>query len=135
MLTGKHSSNVPPLYLILIVSAMYYLNRPCVYCSLLLSILVISLYDFNNNWFESQPDSASSSHTGNSTTNIIGDNISTATSVVQSVAASVVQSVAQSFTQKTGLEIQPQISAAEWLKELLGKKEWRIPCLDVAVRL
>ncbi|CAC9886413.1 unnamed protein product [Aureobasidium pullulans] len=114
---------------------MYYLNRPCVYCSLLLTVLVISVYDFHNNWFEPQPDSSSSSHTGNSTTNALGDNISVATSVIQSAAASMAQSVADGFARKTGLDTQPQISVAEWLKEMIGKKEWRIPCIDVAVRL
>ncbi|KAG2170693.1 hypothetical protein JADG_010432 [Aureobasidium aubasidani] len=128
-------SNVPPLYLVLFISAMYYLNRPCVYCSLLLTVLVISVYDFHNNWFEPQPDSSSSSHTGNSTTNALGDNISVTTSVIQSAAVSMAQSVADGFARKTGLNIQPQISVAEWLKEMIGKKEWRIPCIDVAVRL
>jgi len=114
---------------------MYYLNRPCVYCSLLLTVLVISVYDFHNNWFEPQPDSSSLSHTRNSTTTALGDNIAVASSVIQSAAASIAQSVADGFSKKTGLDPQPQISVAEWLKEMLGKKEWRIPCIDVAVRL
>jgi hypothetical protein len=131
----NNSSNVPPLYLVLFISAMYYLNRPCVYCSLLLTVLVISVYDFHNNWFEPQPDSSSAAHTGNSTTTALGDNIAVASSVIQSAAASIAHSVADGFSKKTGLDLQPQISVAEWLKEMLGKKEWRIPCIDVAVRL
>ena len=131
----NNSSNVPPLYLVLFISAMYYLNRPCVYCSLLLTVLVISVYDFHNNWFEPQPDSSSSAHATNSTTTALGDNIAVASSVIQSAAASIANTVADGFTKRTGLDLQPQISVAEWLKEMLGKKEWRIPCIDVAVRL
>ncbi|KEQ98850.1 hypothetical protein AUEXF2481DRAFT_36161 [Aureobasidium subglaciale EXF-2481] len=134
-------SNVPPLYLVLFISAMYYLNRPCVYCSLLLTVLVISVYDFNTNWFEPQPESSSSSssssssHPGNLAATALGDNIAVATSAIQSAAASIAQSVADGLTKKTGLDVQSQISVAEWLKELFNKKEWRIPCIDVAVRL
>ncbi|KAI5274447.1 hypothetical protein E4T47_02614 [Aureobasidium subglaciale] len=130
-------SNVPPLYLVLFISAMYYLNRPCVYCSLLLTVLVISVYDFNTNWFEPQPESSSSSssHPGNLTTTALGDNIAVATSAIHSAAASIAQSVADGLTKKTGFDVQPQISVAEWLKEMFNKKEWRIPCIDVTVRL
>ena len=131
----NNSSNVPPLYLVLFISAMYYLNRPCVYCSLLLTVLVISVYDFHNNWFEPQPDSSSSAHVTNSTTTALGDNIAVASSVIQSAAASIANTVVDGFSKRTGLDLQPQISVAEWLKEILGKKEWRIPCIDVAVRL
>lgn len=126
---------MPPLYLVLFVSAMYYLHRPCLYCSLLLTVLIISVYDFHNNWFEPQPDAASSLNAGNSTTSAVGESIAVATSALQSAAASVAQSVTEGFARKTGVDIQPQLSAAEWLKEVFGKKEWRIPCIDVAVRL
>jgi hypothetical protein len=108
-----------------------------VYCSLLLTVLVISVYDFHNNWFEPQANPASLSQAGNKTTTAtaLEDNLAVATSVLQSAAASVVQLATEGFARKTGLNMQPQISVAEWLKEILGKKEWRIPCIDVAVRI
>jgi len=47
-----HRTNASPVYLVLFISATYFLNRPCVYCSLLLAILVVSLFDFGTEWFE-----------------------------------------------------------------------------------
>lgn len=64
------------------------------------------------------------------------ESASIAASILNSTAASVVQGAVEAAKRKLNVEAQiPQISAAEWLKELLGRKEWRIPCIDVAVRL
>lgn len=38
--------------------------------------------------------------------------------------------VARFGGQETGI-----ISGAQWLRELMGKREWRVPCLDVILRL
>lgn len=137
------SSNVSPLYFIFFVGATYYLNRPCIYCSLLLTILVFCLYDFHTNWFEPQPGSLSSPASQSSEVqgggileNAAMESASIAASILNSTAASVVQGAVEAAKRKLNVEAQiPQISAAEWLKELLGRKEWRIPCIDVAVRL
>lgn len=59
---------------------------------------------------------------------------SVAASILNSTAASVVQEAFEAAKRKISVEAPTQISAAEWLKEMLGKKEWRIPCIDVAVR-
>src|ERR1700761_6878144 len=62
------STNASPIYLILFISATYILNRPCVYCSLLLAILVVALFDFHGDWFEPRYLSATTlSQAGNAT--------------------------------------------------------------------
>lgn len=63
------------------------------------------------------------------------EHVSIAASIVNSTVSSVAQSALQGFKRKPEVDIEQQISVAAWLKELLGKKEWRIPCIDVAVRL
>lgn len=144
------SSNVPPLYFILFVSATYYLNRPCIYCSLLLTILVFCVYDFHNNWFEAQLPSTLSTDTPQASfaqeaagqgpngviQNAVMESASIVASIANSTASGVVQSAVSAMKRKLSLEVQPpvQISVGEWLRELLGKKEWRIPCIDVSVR-
>ena len=138
------SSSVSPLYFVLFVGATYYLNRPCMYCSLILTILLFCLYYFHSNWFESQPG-WTRSHTaaelvssgGNIVQNAAMESASIAASVLNSTAATVISGAVEAAKKKmnVNVEMQTQISAAEWLKELLGKKEWRIPCIDIAVRL
>lgn len=61
---------------------------------------------------------------------------SIAANVLNSTAASIVQGAYETAKRKLGthVELPPQMSAAEWMKELLGKKEWRIACLDIAIR-
>jgi len=136
-------TNVSPIYLILFISATYYLHRPCLYCSLLLTILVLSLYDFRTDWFEPRDIASTASlqslsrnnQTSNSLHDVALEAASLAASFINSTAASAAQSALQGVKRRVMTDEQPSISAAQWLKELLGKKEWRIPCIDVAVRL
>ena len=46
------STNASPIYIVLFLTATYALQRPCVYCSILLFVLVFSLFDFHADWFE-----------------------------------------------------------------------------------
>lgn len=128
-----------PIYLVLFVSATYFLNRPCVYCSLLLTILVISLYDFHTNWFEPRAPASTTLDASNNGTLSLQDaaleTASIAASAVNSTLTSIAQSAVQGLKRRAEIDPQPSISGAEWLKGIFGRKEWRIPCLDVAVRL
>lgn len=63
------------------------------------------------------------------------EHVSAAVSAINSTLSSVAQSALQGFKRKPEVNLEEPISVAAWLKELLGKKEWRIPCIDVAVRL
>jgi len=66
------------------------------------------------------------------------ESASVAASLLNTTAGMAVQGVVEAAKRKMNINVegtQPHISAAEWFRELLGKKEWRIPCIDVAVRL
>jgi hypothetical protein len=125
-------TNASPIYLVLFISATYFLNRPCVYCSLLLAILVIALFDFHSNWFEprysSSAPSAASQYFTNATTSIPGNMLETASivaSAMNSTAAAVLDKVVGSITNRTVPEEQLNSTVVEWIKSLL-RKEGRI---------
>ncbi|KAF2432237.1 hypothetical protein EJ08DRAFT_586034 [Tothia fuscella] len=135
-------TNASPIYLILFISATYFLNRPCVYCSLLLAVLVIALFDFHSNWFEPRYSSASavtstaSELLANGTSPISGavlETISLMASVVNSTAAAVVEAVGGVVGQRASTEGEANSTVVEWIKGLL-RKEWRVSCMDVVVR-
>jgi len=133
-------TNASPIYLVLFISATYFLNRPCVYCSLLLAILVIALFDFHSNWFEprystSAPSAASQYFTNATTTmpDAMLESASLLASAMNNTAAAVLDTVVGSITQRKSSEEQLNSTVVEWIKGLL-RKEWRISCLDVVVR-
>ncbi|KAK4995460.1 hypothetical protein LTR66_004731 [Elasticomyces elasticus] len=135
-------ANAPPVYLILFVTATYLLNRPCVYCSLLLAILVIALYDFHQPWFETNDYAA---HTppadllrGSGSTNVKDVLLETAAAAVSAVtgtATFLLSATAGVAKQKIRTDTLPSISMFEWVKSLIGKREFRVACLDLSVRL
>lgn len=136
-------SSAPPLYLLLFLSATYILQRPCVYCSLLLAILILVLFDFNKNWFEPQLETTSadmlSSH-NNSTSaiqDVLQDSMSMAATILNGTAGVIADAMASSFTKTT-----PEDSSTtwawlggEWLKAILARRELRIPCVNAVLRL
>jgi len=132
-------TNASPVYLVLFISATYFLNRPCVYCSLLLAILVVSLFDFQTAWFEPQlptEESATSKNVTASFRDPLGETASIIASAVNSTAEIMIKTAVDTIRRKTPPV--PQVSGGagfEWAKGLVGKKEWRIPCLDVLVRI
>jgi len=136
-------TNASPIYLVLFISATYILNRPCVYCSLLLAVLVISLFDFNSSWYEprytqSNPLFTMPNPPSKGTSMVpaaVMDTLELVGSVVNSTAASVVGSVVGSLKLRNASAITNNNSAVlEWVKSLL-RKEWRISCFDVVLRL
>jgi hypothetical protein len=121
-------TNASPVYLVLFISATYFLNRPCVYCSLLLFILVVALFDFHTPWFDPPlPDTAGLAL--NETTPLLET-----ASVFAQAAANTAQEVVKGAVD--GVRGKASTGAMnEWVKGLLGKKEWRIQCLDVLIRV
>lgn len=121
-------TNASPVYLVLFISATYFLNRPCVYCSLLLFVLVVALFDFHTPWFDPPlPDTAGLAL--NETTPLL----ETASVFVQA-AANTAQEIVKGAVD--GLRGKANAGAMnEWVKGLLGKKEWKIQCLDVLIRI
>ena len=135
-------TNASPIYLILFITATYVLNRPCVYCSLLLAILVLSLFDFNSSWFEprySHPSTLfATSNTSTSSLStptllpmptVLADAMDVLTAVVNGTVASVVGAL-----REKGMDASSGSALGEWMKGVM-RKEWRISCFDVAIRL
>ncbi|KAJ4987521.1 hypothetical protein SVAN01_06978 [Stagonosporopsis vannaccii] len=121
-------TNASPVYLVLFISATYFLNRPCVYCSLLLFILVVALFDFHTPWFD-PPLADTPGLALNETTPLLetaGVFAQAATNTAQELVKGAVDSMRGKAS--TG-------AMSEWVKGLLGRKEWRIQCLDVLIRI
>jgi hypothetical protein len=146
-------TNASPAFIFLFFVCTYFLNRPCVYCSFLLLILFLTscnwsdrcFFDFGSNWFQPRPatyvyaPTASSSVSEGTKVNemSVGDGeISVTAAVVAellnttggAMATAAVNQLSRVRTEWTGLGL-------EWLRSLLGKREWRIDCLDVLIRL
>ncbi|KAF2826449.1 hypothetical protein CC86DRAFT_370439 [Ophiobolus disseminans] len=123
-------TNASPVYLVLFISATYFLNRPCVYCSLLLFILVVALFDFYTPWFDPPlaPDTAGLALNGTmvETASVLAQ---AANQTAQALVKNAVDSVRGKMGQTSGGK------EYEWVKGLLGKKEWKIQCLDVLIRV
>jgi len=144
-------TNASPIFIFLFFLCTYFLNRPCVYCSFLLLILFASschwsdhcFFDFSSNWFE--PRSYSTSINFADYSNYSQGNSSAAT---QAVEQSLMFMGAMNGTAKTlggvalqelrrRIPIRPEWTGigVGWLRSLLGRREWRLPCVDVYVRL
>lgn len=155
-------TNASPSFIFLFFVCTYFLNRPCVYCSFLLLILFLTscnwsdrcFFDFSSNWFQPRPTTGSnhvslpistswlaSTFGGEGANATIstesGDDLNTTISLVLAdvvnttagaFAGAVAEQAARTKTEWTGLGM-------EWLRSLLGKRDWRIDCLDVYVRL
>jgi hypothetical protein len=122
------------------------LQRPCVYCSILLFVLVFSLFDFHADWFEPrwQPsttritEAASALFSGNATiTEFLGETASFAISAVNGSGGSLASSMLESVKKKEtgGLVSSVNDNAFEVLRGVMEKRQFRIPCLGVVVRL
>ncbi|KAI3398543.1 hypothetical protein diail_9067 [Diaporthe ilicicola] len=158
-------TNASPAFIFLFFVCTYFLNRPCIYCSFLLLILFMTscnwsdrcFFDFSSNWFQPRPgvsyftDGTASftcaeaggcgegsgsgaaalsavenmTATANATYLVAKDTVNATANAMMGAAA---EHVAQARSEWTGIGI-------EWLRTLLGKREWRIECLDVYIRL
>lgn len=132
--------NTPPIYLILFMLATYLLNRPCIYCSLLLAILVLSLFDFQSNWFlPKHPEGSSTITTANETMSPPHGLPLAAASVASSLThtAQAVLSLPDKMWQRGARmdgSLVRSLFRSEWTSGLTARKEWRIRCLDVVLR-
>ncbi|RGP70068.1 bladder cancer-related bc10 [Fusarium longipes] len=130
-------TNASPAFIFLFFICTYFLNRPCVYCSILLLILFLTscnwsdrcFFDFSSNWFLPRPGTPSqlpADDVAEATFN------STALEMVNTTLAAIVKSASDDIEARraewSGLGI-------EWLRNLLGKREWRIDCMDIYIRL
>ncbi|KAL7815775.1 bladder cancer-related protein BC10 domain-containing protein [Trichoderma gracile] len=146
-------TNASPAFIFLFFICTYFLNRPCVYCSVLLVILFLTscnwsdrcCFDLSSNWFLPRPPTTTSA----STTTIITSSSSSLSSLqlppnhdhayndtvvdmlnttAKAAARAAAEEIAVLRNEWTGLGV-------EWLRNLLGKREWRIDCMDIYIRL
>ncbi|KAJ5899807.1 hypothetical protein N7495_004551 [Penicillium taxi] len=147
-------TNASPIFIISFVVLTYIIHRPCIYCSVLILILFASschwsdrcIFDLRSNWFAPRYSSVLSDHgslPGNATlaAPVPGNSIAefafdTFNSTAKTLAGAAMDSVQQRLG--LGLESKPDEWTGvglEWLRNLLGRREWTIPCVDVKVRL
>ncbi|QUC21860.1 uncharacterized protein UV8b_06101 [Ustilaginoidea virens] len=126
-------TNASPAFIFLFFICTYFLNRPCVYCSLLLLILFLTscnwsdrcFFDFSSDWFLPRP-SAAGSHADASSLN--ATMLHAAKTTARTLASAAAGELAARRAEWTGLGV-------EWLRTLLGKREWRVDCMDIYIQL
>lgn len=145
-------TSASPVYILCFLSAFYWLQRPCVYCSILLFVLVFSIFDFSADWFEPRWNGNATALTqtvasflgGNSTmTEVALETASLAVSAANgtggSLASAAMDSVRSRMATEAGSAVittMPNgVSAFEWLRNILDKRQLRIACLGVVVRI
>ena len=143
-------TNASPAFIFLFFICTYFLNRPCFYCSFLLLILFLTscnwsdrcFLDLGSNWFQSRPAGSyiylptprwkaaatnlSAAEDVNATASaVVADMLNTTAGALATAAS---EQITQARVEWTGLGL-------EWLRSLLGRREWRIDCLDLYIRL
>ncbi|GAB0134515.1 hypothetical protein EsDP_00002882 [Epichloe bromicola] len=123
-------TNASPAFIFLFFICTYFLNRPCVYCSILLLVLFFTscnwsdrcFFDLGSNWFLPRPSTSDSTALFNATV------MDMANSTAKALASAVVDDMSARRAEWTGLGV-------EWLRTFLGKREWRIDCMDIYIQL
>jgi hypothetical protein len=137
-------TNASPVFIFLFFVCTYFLNRPCVYCSFLLLILFASscywseqcFFDFTNNWFEPRPQSISPEFINSTAlTNHTFDQASIYLGALNNTAVALASTALEEAKRQMALRAEWTGLGVEWLRSLLGRREWRVPCVDVNIRL
>ncbi|KAI9053862.1 hypothetical protein LZ554_002809 [Drepanopeziza brunnea f. sp. 'monogermtubi'] len=140
-------TNASPIFIFLFFICTYFLNRPCIYCSFLLLILFASschwsdhcFFDFSSNWFEPR----SSAQTPLSLEPLANlslpdptlEELSTYVGALNNTAAALAGMALEEIKRRLAMRTEWTGIGVEWLRSLLGKREWRLPCVDVYIRL
>ncbi|KAL1955014.1 hypothetical protein VTO42DRAFT_367 [Malbranchea cinnamomea] len=148
-------TNASPLFILSFVTLNYLLHRPCNYCCVLLFILFISschwsdrcFIDFKSDWFSprfpSRPSSLSEQPSGRApqdpTEGLAQYTLETINTTATTLAGAVFEEAKRWMcpANSTVENVQPEWTGIglEWLRRLLGKREWTLPCVDVKIRL
>ncbi|KAJ5482376.1 hypothetical protein N7475_001188 [Penicillium sp. IBT 31633x] len=144
-------TNASPLFIISFVALTYIIHRPCIYCSALLLILFVSschwsdrcIFDLRSNWFAPRYSSESGEHgaiPGNTTSTISSADLTeivfeTVNSTAKALAGAAMESVQQRLAPLDSRPDEWTGIGLEWMRSLLGGREWTLPCVDVKVRL
>lgn len=122
------------------------------YCSILLFVLVFSIFDFRADWFEPRWSGSALALTetmaaflgGNATlAEVALETASLAITAVNgtggSLASTAMGTVKRKVSDDLGsavfTSIPSGLSAFEWLRNILDRRQLRIPCLGVVVRI
>ncbi|KAB8292248.1 hypothetical protein EYC80_007990 [Monilinia laxa] len=137
-------TNASPIFIFLFFICTYFLNRPCIYCSILLLILFASschwadhcFFDFSSNWFLPRSSSYSPSEINNQTalSNETIDNVLMYAGAFNKTAIALAGTALEDAKNKLATREWTGIGV-EWLRNLLGKREWRLEHMDVIIRL
>ncbi|KLJ13198.1 hypothetical protein EMPG_11851 [Blastomyces silverae] len=144
-------TNASPLFILSFITLTYLLHRPCIYCSALLLILFLSschwsdrcFFDFRGDWFAPRfPAPTSPSTLEHSTTTGLAEYVlETLNTTATALAGAAVDEVKKHFASNNGTgvvgdsRVEWTGMGLEWLRSLLGRREWTLPCVDVKVRL
>ncbi|OJJ35677.1 hypothetical protein ASPWEDRAFT_51660 [Aspergillus wentii DTO 134E9] len=155
-------TNASPLFIISFVTLTYILHRPCIYCSALLLILFISschwsdrcFFDLRGDWFSprfTSPMSQDALPTNSSMAidqvpgfndSLAGYMMETVNTTTKALAGAAVEEMQRRLAfNETSAGMEDLRSeewtgiGLEWLRSLLGRREWTLPCVDVKVRL
>jgi len=153
--------SLSPIHLTVLLVITYILHRPCIYCSLLLIILFASSCHWSNRCFidfgYKTPEEGGYGiagwflprvyTTGNSTAMIQHASNITLAEYVGNVTNQTVSSLAAAALEGLKNKILPGPGplalhlpdtdgiGTQWLKSLLGRSEWILPCLNVKVAI
>jgi hypothetical protein len=142
-------TNASPLFILSFVTLTYFLHRPCIYCSALLLILFISschwsdrcFIDFKSDWFSPRFPSTSSaecSHHDDPTSGLAEYALETVNNTAAALAGAAYEGAKRRLCPTVSSPgSQPEWTGLglEWLRSLLGRREWTLPCVDVKIRL
>ncbi|KAL8759433.1 MAG: hypothetical protein Q9184_003627 [Pyrenodesmia sp. 2 TL-2023] len=127
----------------------YFLNRPCIYCSVLLLILFISscywsdqcFFDIHSNWFEPRhisstgPNPLSEAGGPPGHVNFTGEEASFLVQTVNETASALAGAAVEGLKRRAQIRSEWTGVGMEWIRSWLGAREWRVPCLDIYIRL
>lgn len=140
-------------FLVLFFTLTFILNRPCIYCSALLLILFVSscawsdrcLLNIQGNWFStrhfsslipnplSQPPATSWPE---STGERYSDDGSFLIDAINETASALAGATLEEVKRRMAIQT-PEWTGigGGWMRSWLGARQWRIPCVDVYIRL
>lgn len=128
-------TNASPAFIFLFFVCTYFLNRPCVYCSLLLLVLFFTscnwsdrcFFDFSSSdWFAPR---------------LLEDAASAATALEGTPVWEQMLKDKSPAVVQSGLALRRAMGAEwtglgmEWLRSLLGRREWMIDCMNLKIQL
>lgn len=154
--------SLSPIHLTIFLLLTYFLNRPCIYCSLLLVILFASschwsgrcFVDFSHTpakegiqgsyvgWFWPRIYSQPIRHSGSpepSNATMVSFLGEIANNTIAALANAAIDGTKQKLVRSNASveRIVPYSAGIgiQWLRRLLGRHEWTLPCVGVNIRL